>query len=209
MENDMKRKYKVVLIIIIVIIIVVASVVAFVLLNKNTPAEPVKVVDSIDNFDYTLDDRDTELMKNTYNELKSVLSSEEIDYERYAQLLAELFVIDLFTMDNKVNRYDVGSTEYVYPSSMDNFKTNVEDTIYKTMENNSNGKRRQELPEVSKIDSSDVEISTFTMGEEDIDSYVVKLTWSYEKNLGYDADATLTLIESDEKLYVVEYVTGE
>lgn len=205
----MKRKYKVVLIIIIVIIIVVASVVAFVLLNKNTPAEPVKVVDSIDNFDYTLDDRDTELMKNTYNELKSVLSSEEIDYERYAQLLAELFVIDLFTMDNKVNRYDVGSTEYVYPSSVDNFKTNVEDTIYKTMENNSNGKRRQELPEVSKIDSSDVEISTFTMGEEDIDSYVVKLTWSYEKNLGYDTDATLTLIESDEKLYVVEYVTGE
>ena len=209
MENDMKRKYKVVLIIIIVIIIVVASVVAFVLLNKSTPAEPVKVVDSIDNFDYTLDDRDTELMKNTYNELKSVLSSEEIDYERYAQLLAELFVIDLFTMDNKVNRYDVGSTEYVYPSSVDNFKTNVEDTIYKTMENNSNGKRRQELPEVSKIDSSDVEISTFTMGEEDIDSYVVKLTWSYEKNLGYDTDATLTLIESDEKLYVVEYVTGE
>ncbi len=205
----MKRKYKVVLIIIIVIIIVVASVVAFVLLNKSTPAEPVKVVDSIDNFDYTLDDRDTELMKNTYNELKSVLSSEEIDYERYAQLLAELFVIDLFTMDNKVNRYDVGSTEYVYPSSVDNFKTNVEDTIYKTMENNSNGKRRQELPEVSKIDSSDVEISTFTMGEEDIDSYVVKLTWSYEKNLGYDTDATLTLIESDEKLYVVEYVTGE
>lgn len=209
MENDMKRKYKVVLIIIIVIIIVVASVVAFVLLNKSTPAEPVKVVDSIDKFDYTLDDRDTELMKNTYNELKSVLSSEEIDYERYAQLLAELFVIDLFTMDNKVNRYDVGSTEYVYPSSVDNFKTNVEDTIYKTMENNSNGKRRQELPEVSKIDSSDVEISTFTMGEEDIDSYVVKLTWSYEKNLGYDTDATLTLIESDEKLYVVEYVTGE
>ena len=130
----MKKKYKILLIVIIVLIIVIiATIVAFKFLKGSEPAEPVKVVDRIDNFDYTLDDRDTELMKNTYNELKTVLSSDEIDYEKYAEILSKLFVIDLFTMDNKVNRYDVGSTEYVYPDSVDNFKTNVEDTIYKSM----------------------------------------------------------------------------
>lgn len=206
----MKKKYKILLIVIIILIIVIiAAIVAFKFLKGSEPAEPVKVVDRIDNFDYTLDDRDTELMKNTYNELKTVLSSDEIDYEKYAEILSKLFVIDLFTMDNKVNRYDVGSTEYVYPDSVDNFKTNVEDTIYKSMENNSDGKRRQDLPEVSSIDNTSVETSTFTIGEEEHESFVVNINWSYVSDLGYDDNATITLIELNEKLYVVEYVTGE
>ena len=206
----MKKKYKILLIVIIVLIIVIiAAIVAFKFLKGSEPAEPVKVVDRIDNFDYTLDDCDTELMKNTYNELKTVLSSDEIDYEKYAEILSKLFVIDLFTMDNKVNRYDVGSTEYVYPDSVDNFKTNVEDTIYKSMENNSDGKRKQDLPEVSSIDNTSVETSTFTIGEEEHESFVVNINWSYVSDLGYDDNATITLIELNEKLYVVEYVTGE
>lgn len=206
----MKKKYKILLIVIIfLIIVIIAAIIAFKFLKGSEPAEPVKVVDSIDNFDYTLDDRDTELMKNTYNELKTVLSSDEIDYEKYAEILSKLFVIDLFTMDNKVNRYDVGSTEYVYPDSVDNFKTNVEDTIYKSMENNSDGKRRQDLPEVSSIDNTSVETSTFTIGEEEHESFVVNINWSYVSDLGYDDNATITLIELNEKLYVVEYVTGE
>ncbi len=206
----MKKKYKILLtILIILIIIIVAAIIVFKVFQGSSTAEPVKVVDSIDNFDYTLDDRDTELMKKTYNELKDILTASDIDYEKYAQALAKLFVIDLFTMDNKVNRYDVGSTEYVYPDSVENFKTNVEDTIYKTMENNSNGKRKQKLPEVSAIDESNVETSTFTIGEDEYESYIVKLSWSYEKDLGYDKNATITLIPLNEKLYVVEYVTGE
>lgn len=206
----MKKKYKVILIIIIILIVLLAaSLVAVKLLSKSDNKDAVKVVDSIDEFGYTLDDRDTKLMKNTYNELKNVLSADEINYEEYAKKLAELFVIDLFTMDNKVNRYDVGSTEYVYPDNVDNFKTNVEDTIYKSMENNSDGKRRQDLPEVSSITNSSVEGSTFLFGEDEYDSYVVSITWDYVDDLGYDDNATITLIESDNKLYVVEYVTGE
>lgn len=206
----MKKKYKVILIIIIILIVLLAaSIVAVKLLSKSDNKDAVKVVDSIDEFGYTLDDRDTKLMKNTYNELKNVLSADEINYEEYAKKLAELFVIDLFTMDNKVNRYDVGSTEYVYPDNVDNFKTNVEDTIYKSMENNSDGKRRQDLPEVSSITNSSVEGSTFLFGEDEYDSYVVSITWDYVDDLGYDDNATITLIELDNKLYVVEYVTGE
>ena len=206
----MKKKYKVILIIIIILMVLLAaSIVAVKLLSKSDNKDAVKVVDSIDEFGYTLDDRDTKLMKNTYNELKNVLISDEINYEEYAKKLAELFVIDLFTMDNKVNRYDVGSTEYVYPDNVDNFKTNVEDTVYKSMENNSDGKRRQDLPEVSSITNSSVEGSTFLFGEDEYDSYVVSITWDYVDDLGYDDNATITLIELDNKLYVVEYVTGE
>ena len=204
----MKKKYKIALILIIILIIIVTLFMALKFFLKNEPAEPVKVVDSIENFSYTLDDRDTELMKNTYNELKEVLNN-DIDYEKYAELLAKLFVIDLFTMNNKVNRYDVGSTEYVYPDSVDNFKTNVEDTIYKTMENNSNGKRKQDLPEVKSITLEEIIEDTYAIGEETYDSYVVSLNWEYVTDYGYDDTATITLIELNDQLYVTEYVTGE
>lgn len=206
----MKKKFKVPLIILVILIIlIVIALVIKVVLKDNNSSNDVKVVDSIDNFSYTLDDRDTKLMKDTYNELKKVLSSSEIDYEEYAKYLSELFVIDLFTMNNKTNRYDVGSTEYVYPDSIDNFKTNVEDTIYKHMENNSNGKRKQSLPEVSSILVEEIKTGEYTLLSETYDSYIVNISWSYVKDLGYDESATITLITLNDKLYVVEYVTGE
>ena len=77
------------------------------------------------------------------------------------------------------------------------------------MENNSNGKRKQNLPEVSSIINSSVEESTFLFGEDEVDSYVVSITWDYVDDLGYDDNAKITLIELDKKIYVVEYVTGE
>ena len=45
--------------------------------------------------------------------------------------------------------------------------------------------------------------------QKEYDSFVVNLNWSYKNDLGYDNKATITLIELNEKLYVVEYVTGE
>ena len=209
----MRKKYKVGLIVISVLLLGVISLgVLRIFYHEEEEKREVNVtsvISNIDDYGYTLDDRDTDYMKEVFHELENILEAEEVDYEAYAKLLSELFVIDLFTMNNKINRYDVGSTEYVYPESVENFKTNVEDTIYKTMENNSNGKRKQNLPEVSSIDESTAEASTFTIGEEEYDSYVVTLSWSYEKNLGYDTNATITLVPMNEKLYVVEYVTGE
>ena len=103
----MKKKYKLMIAIIVVIFIVIAAILLFSFVNNKDEKETVKVVDNISNFGYTLDDRDTDLMKNTYNELKEILLKDEIDYESYAQTLAKLFVIDLFTMNNKIKHYDV------------------------------------------------------------------------------------------------------
>ena len=205
----MKKKYKLGLILIAILIVIILVITIIFLLNNNKKVEKTKVVDSIDNFSYTLDDRDTKLMKDTYNELKDVLNKDQIDYELYAKTLAKLFVIDLFTMNNKINKYDVGSTEYIYPESVDNFKLNVEDTIYKSMEDNSDGKRKQDLPEVISVDVANIEEVEFEIKEEIENVYEVNLTWQYEKDLGYDDDATIKLLKVNDKLYVVEYTTGE
>lgn len=205
----MRKKYKLTLIIIAILIIMVAFITFFILFNGKKEVEKINVVDSIDEYGYTLDDRDSKLMKETYEELKNILIKDEINYEEYAKTISKLFVIDLFTMNNKINKYDVGSTEYVYTENVDNFKLNVEDTIYKSIINNSNGKRKQELPCVSSVNIESITEEEFEMNENMVDAYVIKINWKYEKDLGYDDYATIKLIKEDNKLYVVEYIAGE
>lgn len=198
------------MIFIVIAILLIISFLVYKLLKNNNTNDNIKVVDSIEKYGYNLDDRDSALMKSKYEELKKVLNSDEIDYEEYAKILAELFIIDLFTLNNKINKYDVGGTEYVYPDAIENFKLNVEDTIYKHMENNSSGKRKQNLPEVSSIDVLSTEVGEYTIGDTDtFDAYIVDLAWEYASDLGYDDNATVTLVKMEDKLYVVEYAVGE
>lgn len=205
----MKKKYKYPLLILILVIIIIIGLIVFkMFFTKSEVKNNVKVIDSIVDFSYTLDERDTTLMKDTYKELKRVLKEKDINYEEYASILARLFVIDLFTMDNKINKYDVACLEYVYPDNVDNFKTNVEDTIYKTIEDNTYGKRTEKLSVVSSVNVTDVSTNTFKINEEEVPSYVVTLNWDYENDLGYDKNATITLVKKDKKLYVVEYESG-
>lgn len=208
MENKMKKKYKTLLIIIVICIIIIIGLLVIKNMKNEGVKNNVKVVDSIVDFSYTLDERDTSLMKENYKELKKILKEKDINYEEYSQVIAKLFIIDLFTMDNKINKYDVGSLEYVYPETIDNFKLNIEDTIYKSMEDNTYDKRVQELPIVKSIEVIDTKTSTFKINEEELDSFIVTLNWEYEKDLGYDKEATITLIKENKKVYVVEYKAG-
>lgn len=205
----MKKKYKYPLLLLILVIIIIVGLILFKLFfAKDEVKNNVKVIDSIVDFSYTLDERDTKLMKDTYEELKNILKEREIDYDEYAKVLAKLFVIDLFTMDNKINKYDVACLEYVYPDNLENFKTNVEDTIYKLMEDNTYGKRTEKLSIVNNVEITNEEESTFKINEEEVPSYVVTLNWTYDKDLGYDKNAKITMIRKDKKLYVVEYKVG-
>ena len=208
----MKRKRKknnIIKIILIFAILLIILLLVFKLFVPK-PKEEIKVVDSISSYGYSLEDRDTELMKTTYNDLKVVLNESSIDMEAYATNLTKLFIIDLFTIDNKRNRYDVGGTEYVYPSAVNNFKLNAEDTIYKTVKTNSNGKRKQELPVVKNVTiDENILKNKFTIGDDEYDAYVINVTWEYEKNLGYDTKATITCIEKEGKIFIVKYQVGE
>ena len=168
----MKRKYKIPLYVLLLLILIISGLFILSYFNKGDNTN-VKIVDTIDNFSYTLDERDTKLMKNIYNDLKKTLKEKDINYEEYAKNLAKLFVIDLFTLDNKINKYDVGSIEYVYPDAKDNFIINVEDTIYRHILNNSNGKRKQKLPVVSDVSIENIEEKEYTYGDATLEGYLV------------------------------------
>jgi len=214
MKNEKtKKKINVGVIVFIIICIIVVAGIGFVcykLIKADKTTEEVSNVAStlneIEGYGITLSDKDTELYKSEYLKLKDNLESKSINYDDYAASIAKLFVIDLYTIDNKINTYDIGGVEFVYPDVLDNYKLNVDDTIYKYVEDNSKNTRTQVLPEVSSISIDKTTKGKYKINSENTsyDSYTFELTWKYVKDLGYDAKGEVIVINKDNKMYVVE-----
>ena len=64
--------------------------------------EEVKEVSKIDNYGYTLYDNQSKEYKKMFEELNTVLLKEEIDYNKYVELISKMFIIDFYTLDNKL-----------------------------------------------------------------------------------------------------------
>ena len=175
--------------------------------DNEVVAEPeVKVMNKIDGYEYTLDDRDTDIFKEKFEELKKLLESESYEEDDYISLVSELFIIDLYTIDNKISKYDVGGLEYVYEPARDSFKSIVMDSIYKTVINNVDKKREQSLPIVEATTVNEITPTTYTMPDEsEVNAYDVNISWTYDTSLGYDDEGTLTLIKNDKRIDVVSF----
>lgn len=200
----MKSKKVIIIIIIIFAIgLSIGALLYFKPFKNNKKNERIVSVNIIKKYNYKLEDRDNTLFKTEYDALKKVLSSEEIDYSKYAEALAKLYIIDLYTINNKQNTYDVGSVEYVYPAIKENFELKVKDTLYKYIEND-NGSRTQKLPEVSSIVVDEITEGSIIYQDKTMPSYDVKLSWEYIEDLGYDKTAELILVKEDNKLYILE-----
>ena len=212
---NMTKGKKVLLVLIIILVIVSLGVGAYFFFFKNPVVEElsvpeVKIMNKIEGYEYTLDERDTELFKEKFNELKSLLESENFSEEEYVNLVSELFIIDLYTIDNKISKYDVGGLEYVYEPAKDSFKSTVMDTIYKTVINNIGDKREQSLPVVSNITVNSVTPSTYVMPDEsEASAYTVNISWEYETSLGYDNSGTIELVKNDNRIDVVSFKPEE
>ncbi len=204
----MSKKKKIILITTISIILIIGIIVAIILINKKKTQEEkventIEVLDKINGYDYNLEDRDTEIFKEKFNELKEILESDNIDDEKYASLISELFVIDLYTLDNKVSKYDIGGIDYLFPEDQEKFKTKVLDTLYKLVEDNATNNRKQTLPKVSNTEVSKIENTTYQKGTITLTGYNVFITIDYENDLGYDDNVKVTVVKENEKIYIV------
>lgn len=159
--------------------------------------------DTIKGYDYTLKSNATKLYEDEFKTLKANLEG-DINYDEYAVSVAKLFIIDLYTINNKINKYDTGGVSFVYPDGRNNYKLNVQDTIYKYVEDNTDGKRTQNLPEVSSVTVKDSKKDTYKIGNNSFEAYKINLEWSYVQDLGYDKTGEIILIKKDKNIYVVE-----
>ena len=106
----MQKKYKIGLVIIVVLIIFFVGIgVSSLFFKEDEPEKPknvTNIISNISNYGYSLDDRDTKYMKETFKELENILNADDIDEEAYAEGVAKLFVIDFYTLSNKINKYE-------------------------------------------------------------------------------------------------------
>ena len=198
-----------ILVIIFALMLIGGALYFFVWKKEEEPQEPQKevtITNTIEKYGYFLEDRDTALYKEKFNELKTLLQEENYDEETYRALISELFIIDFFTLENKISRYDIGGLEFVYQDALESFKSVAENSIYKTLENNLDETRTQQLPEVTSVQVIEMSETTFTMPDESkMNGYQVSLSWEYQTDLGYDTSGVLILIPEDKKMSVVFY----
>lgn len=200
MKKINKIQKVIAVIMLLVIIGIVICMLNIFIFGKNSNNSLKK--DQTIKFDYISYSRDTDIYKQIFNKLKETLDSSEIDYNKYAEYITELFVIDFYTIDNKNNKNDIGGLQFIKKDMIDNFKLNATNTVYKYIENISN--RDQELPVVKSVSLTKIESSTYKIDDNEYTSYVVNLNWEYTKDLGYDSVGTFTLIKDGEQLYIVE-----
>ena len=199
-----KNKGRGVIVIFIIVGIILFGYLGYRVKNDFFKGSERKKLDSIELYGYTLSKNDTEIYKTYFKELSKVLNEKTIDYTEYAKLISKLFVIDLYTPDNKVASTDIGGLEFLHKYLKDNFKENMGSTLYNFVESNIDGKRTQELPIVKDVNVSDVFETKYTYNKTEYDAYIVSTDITYEKDLGYPKSMKLTIIKDNNILYIVK-----
>lgn len=177
--------------------------------DKDKPvSKEIEVIDSIDNFDYVLNDNETEYYNETFNSLKDLLSQEDYENKDYAVLIGKLFLIDFYDLNNKVMKSDVGGTQFVYAPYREDFEKGAIDNVYKSVQSNVYGDRKQQLPVVKSVENSDLELKLFEYNDDiDYDAYYLTMNINYETDLGYPTQVLLVLIHNDDKLEIAKMET--
>lgn len=165
----------------------------------------IQVVSEIDDYSYFLENNETKIYKKYYKELEKELGDKKVNEENYAKLITTLFLIDFYTLSNKVTNQDIGGIQFLYDDIQDNFKLKATDTLYKYVKSDIYGNRSQELPMVKDVEIESIENIDYSyLDEEDKNAFEVKAKIIYKKDLGYDVEKILVIIHDDIKLSIVE-----
>lgn len=204
----LKKKAKRLIVILLIIIVILLGVLFLndKFLNKGNVKE-TKIVNKIDKYGYNLKDSKTKKYHKMFEELKKILSKDEVDEEEYVKKISEMFIYDFYSLNDKTAKTDIGGVDFVYSGALENFLLKSEDTYYKYVESNIYGNRNQSLPTVKEIEITNVSQEVFAYGDKtDEKAYIVDATWSYteEEFSKYQTSAKLVFIHDGDKLSLVE-----
>lgn len=200
------KKRKIIIITCIVFIILLGVFIYLYLTNydkKDKDISDTRVVSEIKKYNYTLNENATAYYKEKFNELLE-LSEEEIDDEKFVSLITSLFLSDYYTLNNKRDKLDVGGLQFILEKEKDDFLKVSTNTIYKYLENNYNGNRKQNLPIVTDIVINKTDKIKYTYLNKTEDAYQISASIKYQEDLGYQREVTLVLVGDNNKFSIVE-----
>ena len=201
----LKKKVKVILIIAIILISTGLGFLAYESV-KPKAVKTATVENEIEEYGYTLKSTRNDRYKEAFQELKDILSKKEVDEEAYVEQISKMFIMDFYTLNDKLANTDVGGIDFVHTNAKTNFLEKAEDTVYKYVENDIYGNREQQLPEVTEVTVEKVENIEYTIGTDftDDSAYQVEVSLKYKEDMDYPTKATLIFVHEDNKLSLVE-----
>lgn len=190
---------------VLVVILVIGVLLGFFYFKTRDKLQVVTVVSQIDSYNYTLESNATRIYKKYYKELEEELEDNKIDEKNYASLIAKLFIIDYYTLNNKVTNKNIGGVQFIHSGLKDKFINSASTTVYKYVKNNLYGNRKQKLPEVNKVEIGEIkEIQYERDLYQDDAGYQVTVKVGYVNDYDYPEKVTLTIIHEENKLAIVE-----
>lgn len=202
MQKKKRVKVKTGRVLIIILVIVLA--IGLFYYKTRSKLQVISVVSEISDYNYQLDSNSIRLYKKYYKELVNELKDNKVDEKKYAELISKLFVIDYYTLNNKVTNKNIGGVQFIHSELKNSFITDASNTIYKYVESNLYGTRKQKLPEVNNVEIKAIKELKYDNKYKDNSSYEVVVEVGYVKNYNYPKLVTLNIIHEDNKLAIVE-----
>lgn len=190
--NKIKKILRIVMLVVVALIAIYAIFVA--IPSKKNKDEGIENI----NNKYILYKRDSNLYKENFEKLRTILETSPVDNKEYAETIVKLFVIDFYTLDNKDDNTDIGGLQYVHSNLKDNLVLNASSTMYKYI------KTTKELPKVKSITSVDTKETTYKISDKDYSAYAITINWEYDKDLGYEKQGTFIVVNDNGDLSIVE-----
>lgn len=203
-KRRLKKKVIVLIVLIVILILLLTGLFVYNKLHRQTSADVgAKVVEKIPEYGYVLESNKTKLYKSLFKKLAEVLKEEKVDEEEYAKLISQMAVIDFYNLDNKTSKNDIGGTQFIRKENVDNFILQASETVYKYIEQNLDGKRTQELPIVTDVETTNIKQNKYSYKNvKDDKAYTVTIKLDYKEDLGYPTEVTVKLLHSDKKLEI-------
>lgn len=193
--NEINKIKKIIRIIMLVVVALIAIYAIFVAIpSKKNKDEGIENI----NNKYILYKRDSNLYKENFEKLRTILETSPVDNKEYAETIVKLFVIDFYTLDNKDENTDIGGLQYVHSNLKDNLVLNASSTMYKYI------KTTKELPRVKSITSVDTKETKYEISDKDYSAYAITINWEYDKDLGYEKQGTFIVVNDNGDLSIVE-----
>lgn len=198
------------IVVISVVAVIIFALVIILIISKNKKKEIIgetKVEDKVETkeFNYTLYGNKSDLYKTYFQELKEELTKDVVSDDEYAKIISKLFIADFFSLDDKKTNTDIGGLDFIYEEMKENFILKAKDTIYKNIKLNVYGDRKQSLPKVKSVEITSASKKQISIeNANDPLGYEVVANVTYEEELGYQKEITLSIVHKDKKLYIVE-----
>lgn len=190
---------------VLAVILVLGFVTFLFFYNSRAKLQVVTTVAEIDNYQYKMESNTTRIYKKYFKELEHELEDNKIDEENYASLVSKLFVIDYYTLNNKITNKNIGGVQFIHSNLRSSFIEKASNTMYKYIKSNLYGNRKQKLPEVNDVEIKSIkQINYKNNNYQDNSGYQVEVNINYVTDYDYPKEVTLTLIHEENKLVIVE-----